>query len=157
MFGDQIRIKALLMGFFGYVLVSTLVMGVVVHYRLPSGVTDPQQLARLVEGDFTLLVWQNVLGLLLGIGAGFASTYFSGSAGLRNALVLGMLFSLYGVFGIYLHPSHPLAMQIGKLVSPIPIALFGGWLRLRLAKRGTGSGRLQGTQADAPVSGGPGV
>lgn len=131
----KIRIKALLIGFFGAILVSTLVMAVVVHYRLPAGVTDRQQLARLVESDSALLAWQIVLGLLLGIGAGFASTYFSGSAGLRNALVLGILFSLYGVLGIYLHPSHPLAMQVGKLVGPIPIALFGGWLRLQVSRQ----------------------
>jgi hypothetical protein len=43
---------------------------------------------------------------------------------------------VYGVLGIWLHPSHAVWMQINKLIGPIPITLLGGWIRLRFVKSG---------------------
>jgi hypothetical protein len=37
---------------------------------------------------------------------------------------------VYGILGIYLHPTHSTLMQLGKLASPIPLALLGGWIAL---------------------------
>jgi hypothetical protein len=133
MFKDQISIKGLLVGFFGYLLISTVAMAIVVHHWMPSGITDPQELSRLAESDPTLLMWQNILGVVLSILAGFAACHFSGAKGLKTPLILGALFVLYGALGIYLHPNHPALMQAGKLLAPIPLVLFGAWIRLKLA------------------------
>jgi hypothetical protein len=92
-----------------------------------------QAAAQMAETDPTILFSQNVLGALLGILAGCVACRMSGAKGLRNSFVLGGLFVLYGVLGIYLHPEHSMAMQIAKLASPIPLTLLGGWICMRIA------------------------
>ena len=139
MFSDALKFKAILLGVAGYLLLSTIIFAVVVQFWIPSGITDPNEMARLAEADPSLLRWQAVLGVLLGILAGFSACYFSGCKGLRNSLVVGALFLLYGIVAIYLHPSHPLMMQVGKVVSPIPLTLLGGWLCLWIASVRTSS------------------
>ena len=134
MFSDALKVKALLFSFVGYLVASVVATGIVVQAWLPAGVTDPQELSRLAEADAHLLLWQIILGTALGIVAGFAACQFSGAAGLKNSLVLGLLFLPYAVLGIYMHPSHPLLMQASKLVAPIPLSLLGGWLRLAVSR-----------------------
>jgi hypothetical protein len=132
MFSDRISIKAVLVGFFGYLILATVAMVIVIQCWIPSGITDKAELSRLAEVDPTLLLWQNMLGTVLSVLAGFASCRISGAIGLKNPLFLGILLVLYGVLGIYLHPDHPMLMQVAKLVAPVPLVLIGGWLCLRL-------------------------
>ena len=134
MFEDKLSIKGLIIGIAAYLLVSVVAMGIIVQLWIPAGVTDPQELARLAENDPGLLMWQNILGALLGIFAGFFACHFGGAKGLRTPLVLGILLALYGALGIYLHPSHPSLMQAGKILAPVPLVLLGGWLRLLLVR-----------------------
>ncbi len=133
MFTDKTSVRSVLIAFFGYLVVAAVVMVIVVQRWMPTGVTDQQQLARMAEVDPSLLMWQNALGAILCVAAGFAACHFSGARGLKNPLLLGVLLALYGVLGIFLHPGHPPLMQAAKLVAPVPLALLGGWLRLRLS------------------------
>ena len=135
MFTDKASVKSVLIAFVGYVAVATTAMIIVVQRWMPAGVTDKQQLARLAELDPSLLMWQNVLGSILYVVAGFAACHLGGAKGLKNPLLLGVLLVLYGALGILLHPGHPPFMQAAKLLAPIPLVLLGGWLRLRLASR----------------------
>src|SRR5882672_767088 len=107
MFGDQIGVRALLIGFFGFWLISIVASAVVIHAWLPSGVTDPREISRVAEADPLLVMWQSVLGTILGVLAGFVACHFSGAKGLKNSLVLGLVFTPLGVFGIFMHPTHP--------------------------------------------------
>ena len=134
MFEDKLSIKGLIAGIGAYLLFSIVAMGVIVQLWAPAGVTDPQELARLAENDSTLLMWQNILGAVLGMLAGFVACHFAGAKGLRTPLVLGILLALYGALGIYLHPDHPALMQAAKLLAPVPLVLLGGWLRLLLVR-----------------------
>jgi len=131
MFQDKVSKKGVLIGFFGYLIASVVAMAILVQRWLPPGITDRQELSRLAEADPTLLFWQNVLGTVLGLLAGFVACHFGGGKGLKTPLVLGALLVLYGAIGIYLHPTHPAFMQAAKLLAPIPLVLCGGWLRLR--------------------------
>ena len=134
MFEDKLSIKGLIIGIAAYLLVSVVAMGIIVQLWIPAGVTGPQELARLAENDPGLLMWQNILGAVLGIFAGFFACHFGGAKGLRTPLVLGILLALYGALGIYLHPSHSSLMQAGKILAPVPLVLLGGWLRLLLVR-----------------------
>jgi len=131
-FSDRVSIKAILVGFFGYLILATVAMVIVIQCWMPPGITDKAELSHLAEVDPTLLLWQNMLGTILSVLAGFATCRISGAKGLKNPLFLGTLLVLYGALGIYLHPDHPLLMQVAKLVAPIPLVLIGGWLCLRL-------------------------
>jgi hypothetical protein len=135
LFNDKLSIKAISLGLFGYLLASVIIFYFIFEWWAPPGITDKQQLRHLAETDPTLLILQSRLGLVLGVIAGFAACHFSGARGLKNSLVLGSLFALYGVLGISLHPLHPTAAQVGKIISPIPITLCGGWLRMLLSRR----------------------
>jgi hypothetical protein len=134
MFGDNFRIKALLIGIFTYLLVTNVAFALIVHYWIPPNITDANELQRLAESDPTLLSWQVWLGAPVAILAGFAVTHFSGAKGLRNSFAMGLTLVLYGILGIFLHPSHALWIQLSNLLVPVPICLLGGWLRLRLAR-----------------------
>ena len=135
MFRDKISIKGLAIGLAFYLIVSTVAMAIVVHAWLPPGITDRNELLLLTESDYTLLMWQSILGATLSVFAGFVCCHFSNATGLKTPLMLGVLFILYGVLGIYLHPTHPMAMQVGKILGPIPLTLLGGWLRLKLGRQ----------------------
>ena len=128
-FSDRIKPKAIVASLIGYIVVSVVLFAVVFQFWLPSGVSV-ERLKQLAESDQTLLMWQNILGFGLGILAGYVACRMSGAGGLRNSLAVGVLLTLYGVLGIYLHPSHPALMQFGKLISPVPLALLGGWVAL---------------------------
>jgi hypothetical protein len=156
MFGDPVRAKAVLAALFGYLLISLVAMAVIVYVWMPAGVIAPQELSRLAEADPHLLFWQDLLGTVLGILAGFAACHFSGAKGLSNSLILGLLLTLYGVVGILMHPTHPIAMQVAKLVSPVPLVLLGGWLRLACGGRGKVTPAEQRARADSSISGGSG-
>ncbi|MGO9327907.1 MAG: hypothetical protein ACLQJ0_07295 [Steroidobacteraceae bacterium] len=134
MFSDVLKLHAFLVSTLGYLLASAIAMAIVVHFWIPTGIVDPQKLNRLIESDFSLLLWQVVLGNLLGIGAGYVACQLSGSKGLRNSLLAGMALVILGGLGIELHPGHPPWMQLGKVIMPIPIFLLGGWIRLRIAR-----------------------
>jgi hypothetical protein len=129
-FADAIRFRAIAVTFVGYVLLSVVLFAIVFQVWIPRGVSM-ERLEDLAETSRTLLLWQSVLGTVLGVAAGYVAGRLSGGKGLRNSMVVGAILALYGVVGIYLHPSHPLLMQIGKLAGPIPLALTGGWLALR--------------------------
>jgi cyanate permease len=131
MFSDTFRSKALLIGIVAYLVITNFAFALFVHYWIPPNITDASELKRLAESDPTLLSWEVRLGAPVAILAGFVVTHFSGAKGLRNALAMGLVLVLYGVLGIYLHPSHAPWMQISKLLAPVPVCLFGGWLRLR--------------------------
>jgi hypothetical protein len=131
MFNGKVSVKGLVIGLLFYLLTSIVVMGIVIHFWLPNGIADREQLVRLADSDKSLLLWQSTLGAVLGVLAGFVATNYAGSNGLKTSMALGVVLMAYGVLGIYLHPGHPTAMQIGKLLSPIPLLTFGGWLRLR--------------------------
>jgi hypothetical protein len=83
--------------------------------------------------DPTLLLWQGGLGLCLATMAGYLACRLSGRVGLKNSLALGGLLVAYGILAIYLHPNDPMSKKIAELLTPIPIALLGGWLCLRFA------------------------
>jgi hypothetical protein len=134
MFSDNVRIKALLIGFVTYLVTTNFAFALVVHYWVPPNITDVNDLRRIAETDPTLLSWQNWLGTPVAILSAFIVTHFSGVKGLKNSLLMGLVLVLYGLLGIYLHPSHSLWMQLGKLFVPVPICLLGGWMRLRLAR-----------------------
>ena len=128
MFDDPIKAKALFGGFGFYLVTTFLAMIVVVRLWIPQGV-DASQLKSMAEADPTLLAWQVALGNVLGIAAGAVACWLGGGRGLRNAAALGGLFVLYGVLGIYyLHPGQPAMMQVGKILSPVPLTMLGGWM-----------------------------
>jgi len=131
-FEDPIKVRAVLAGFAGYLLLSIIAMATVVHAWMPSGLAPPE-LARLAETDPSLLLWQNIIGTVLTVAAGALACRLGG--GLRNALALGGLLVLFGALGIYLHPGHPLWMQAVKIVAPIPLALLGGWIWMQVGRR----------------------
>ena len=135
-FSDSVKLKAVFLAFFGYLVLATLLFGIVVHFWIPPGVA-PADLAQLAESDRVLLLWQNALGTVLGICAGFIACRLSGARGLRNSAAVGGLLVLYGILGIYLHPGHPTGMQIAKIIAPTPLALIGGWIALRFASGST--------------------
>jgi hypothetical protein len=128
-FSDRIKLKALLVAFIGYLVLSVVLFGIVVQFWMPSGVSA-ERLQQLVEADETLLLWQNILGTVLSVLSGYVAARMSGAQGLRNSLSVGGLLVLYGILGIYLHPNHPVEMQLGKLIWPIPLTLLGGWIAL---------------------------
>jgi hypothetical protein len=134
MFADKLSIKGLIIGIATYLAASVVAMIVIVQLWIPAGVTDRQELARLAENDAGLLMWQNIMGSVLGVFAGSVACHFSGAKGLKTPLILGTLLALYGVLGIYLHSDHPLLMQVGKILAPVPLVLLGGWLRLLLTR-----------------------
>jgi len=134
MFSDALKLNAFLVSTLGYLLTSAIAIAIAVHFWMPTEITDPQELNRLAESDFSLLLWQVVLENLLGVVAGYVACQLSGSKGLRNSLLAGTALVILGVLGIELHPTHPLWMQLGKLIMPIPIFLLGGWIRLRTVR-----------------------
>jgi MFS family permease len=133
MFSDAIKIKALLAGFLSYIIFSIIAMVILVPLWMPSGITDPAQLSRLAESDATLLAWQFAAGTIFCILAGTITTKLSGTKGLKNSLVLGSLFLLYGILGIFLHPNNPILIKLAVVLTPIPLAVLGGWIGLRLS------------------------
>jgi len=129
-FSDRVKLKALATSFVAYVVLSVVLFAIVVQFWMPAGVSA-ERLRELAETDRNLLLWQMILGAVLTIVAGYIATRMSGKKGLRNSLAVGGVLTLYGVLGIYLHPSHPVIVQVAKLVVPIPLALIGGWVALR--------------------------
>ena len=138
-FSDRLRLKAILAAFIGYLVLSVALFAVIVQFWIPAGV-PANRLQELAEADRTLLLWQQILGTFLGVLSGYLAGRMSGALGLRNSLVVGGLLTLYGILGIYLHPDHSLLMQLGKLISPIPITLLGGWIALKRASRSSRQG-----------------
>ena len=132
-FSDRVSFKALAISLAIYVALSAVLLAVLVVLWMPSGV-PAEGFEQLAQTDLTLLLWQNILGVVLGVLCGYLAARLSGAHGLRNSLAAGVLVTFFGVPAIYLHPSHPLLMKIGILVLPIPLMLLGGWIALRRAK-----------------------
>lgn len=134
MFRDKISAKAVLVAFAFYFLTANAAFAVVFHFWMPFGM-NAQELARLAETDPTLVLWQRILGISLAIVTGYLACRLSGRNGLRNSIVVGALLILYGVLSIFMHPSDAPSRQIAKLLTPIPVALLGGWMCLRTSPR----------------------
>ena len=131
-FADKLKAKAVIVAFGSYVVLATVAFAIVVQVWIPAGV-PAASLAELAESDPTLRLWQQILGVTFALAAGYLASRLSGRAGLRNSLVVGGLLVLYGVLSVFLHPHDPISWQVGKLLTPIPVTLIGGWLCLRLA------------------------
>jgi hypothetical protein len=137
LFNDKLRFKSISIGLLGFLIGTAIVL----HYYLVwfwvglHDAADKQQLAQMIESDPHLWIVQNRIGDIFAVLAGFAACHFSGAKGLRNTLAVGCLLVLLGVLGIFMHPLHPTAMQIGKIIWPIPVTLFGGWLRMLLSPK----------------------
>jgi hypothetical protein len=127
---------AALIAFVVYVVVSTLLFGIVMAiWWAPPGNLSAQALRELAEQDISLLRWQNAIGTTLAIVVGYFASFLSRSTSFSPALVVGFLLVIYGGLSILLHPTHPTYMQLSKLLAPIPLTLLGGWLRLRFRLR----------------------
>jgi hypothetical protein len=137
MFRDKISPKAFVTAFAFYLVAATVAFAIVVRLWMPAGVS-PERMAQLAETDPTLALWQRILGVSLATLAGYLACRLGGRTGLRNSLVVGCLLVLYGVVSIFLHPNDPMTLQVGKLLTPVPIVLLGGWLCLRFAPRKNG-------------------
>jgi hypothetical protein len=111
MFKDNLNIKVLIVSFDGYVIASSVIFAVVVHFWMPAGITDAQELSRLTEGDSTLLAWQNWLGGTLSLCGGFAATHFGGA---NTNLLDGRLASVSLGFGTIARHLHNCSMAPGE-------------------------------------------
>lgn len=131
-FRDKTSLKAVVLAFLAYLVLVTVLFAIVIHFWLPAGIS-PQEAERLAAVDPTLLIWERVWGLCLATFAGYLACRLSGRVGLKNSLALGALLVAYGILAIYLHPSDPISTKVAELLTPIPIALLGGWLCLRFA------------------------
>jgi hypothetical protein len=139
MFFDRFSFKAVGLSFAFYLVTSVALFAAIFLWWAPAGKSS-DELRALAEVDPFILLVQTVLGTVLGVIAGYLAARLSGAVGARNSLILGGLFVLYGVLGIYLHPEHPTAMQIGKLLSPIPLTLVGGFVAVALHRPKTSRG-----------------
>lgn len=136
MFSDGIKISSIVYGFLGYLLFTNIVFAVVVNQWIPAGVTVPSEIAALAESDRYLINAQIVIGLVIGFLSGMIACWSSRSKGLKNPLILGVLLTLYGFVGIYLHPDHPIWYQTLKLLLPIPLVLLGAITLIKMAGNG---------------------
>lgn len=133
--GDAIRVRAIFFSAVFYLVLSNLIFAVILHLSIPADIAGTDNVYQWAKTDPSLIRWQEWLGTVLFVLAGYFCTLWSGSVGLRNCLILGVIFIGYGLLGIFLHPEHSTRMQVGKIVSPIPLGLIGGYLRIRIHKR----------------------
>lgn len=129
-FGDQIRVKAVVVSFIAYVVVSVVASIVLVQAWLPAGISA-EEAARLAESAPLLVNGQLVIGTVLGLAAGFLACHLGGAGGLRNSLAVGVVLIGYAALATVLHPTAPLWQHIVHFIAPVPLTLLGGLLRLK--------------------------
>jgi hypothetical protein len=130
MFGDKLSIKAVLLSFVAYVVLAVAAFVILFQIWLPSGLL-PQDAALQAESAPMLVVGQLIIGFAFGVAAGALACHLSGAVGLRNSVALGLVFVVYGVFSVILHPASPAWLHAIHLLAPLPTAVLGGYLRLR--------------------------
>lgn len=123
-----IDVRAVCISFFAYLAGSILSFAIVIQFWIAdfSG-ADSQSIQAAAESDAGLLLWQSVIGSVLGVLAGVLLVRLNRRQLLPTAVALAGVFSAYGVLGILLHPSHPIGMQLGKLLSPFILVLLGAY------------------------------
>lgn len=129
-----------------YLFASQLAMALAIHVWL-RGVTvvEPEQVRALAEASRGLLLWQAALGGGLCVFGGAVACHFGGPADLKAPLAFGLLLIGYGIPGWLLHPTYPVAYKIAGFLTPVPLALLGGLIRLRFQHRsGAGPGQGRG-------------
>jgi MFS family permease len=131
MFNDQIKIKAILIALTSYLIITIIASSILVQIWMKPGMS-PEELALAAETDSFIAFWSMLIGLSASIICAVIVTALSGSHGLKNAMVYGSILVAFGVLSILLHPDHDMLRNIGKLVLPVPVAMFGGWLLIKI-------------------------
>ncbi len=130
-FSDKISFKAPVISFVTYLLATMIATAVLIQIWMPAGMPI-EQVAQLAETDPFVTFWGGVIGLVTCTLCAMLTTKLSKQTGLKNAVAFGGLLILYGIASIVLHPEHSLLHQVSKVLSPIPVAIFGGYIYLKL-------------------------
>lgn len=131
MFNDKLKIKAILIALTSYLIMTIIASSILLQIWMKPGLST-EALALAAETDPFIVFWSMLIGLSACIACAVIVTALSGSHGLKNAAVYGSILVAYGVISIVLHPDHELLRNIGKLVLPVPVAMFGGWLFMKI-------------------------
>jgi peptidoglycan/LPS O-acetylase OafA/YrhL len=137
-FSDTLKIKAVTVSIATYIISTMIAAGVLVQIWMPKDI-PMERIAELAETDPFILFWSNIIGGLACMFCSILATKLSTQAGLKNALLFGALIVVYGILSILMHPQHSLEHQIVKVLSPIPLALIGGWIYMKWMYKPTDS------------------
>ncbi|MFY8273295.1 hypothetical protein AAEU32_04130 [Pseudoalteromonas sp. SSDWG2] len=123
MLNNKLNIKIIIKTITAFLLYVTVAGLVLVQMWLPEGVSHQQAMA-MAEVDIGLQTQSMFAGLIGCLLVGAMSSGWGTASGYKNTLVCGMLLTLYGVLGVYLHPQHALWAQYIKVLMPLPIVLL---------------------------------
>jgi len=140
-FDDPLRLKAVIVPFIAYVLLSVIAVAIAVQLLLPRNLT-PEQMRALADTLASIRIAEIAIGIVLTLFAGALAAKLGGNRGYRNSTAVGVVLVFWGLLGIYLHPLDPLWLQAAKIVAPVPLALLGAalWLHFRRAPAEPGPG-----------------
>lgn len=97
-----------------------------------AGLSEDQQTAFLTAAPAV-----QVLGALWTVVGGFFAAHLAPAREIPNAFAVGALSSMIGFLSAFSAPSTvPFAYEAVGLAITIPLALVGGWLRVKLPRRG---------------------
>ncbi len=127
MFQDTLTLKATGFALLLYIVVSNTLFGIAFGVMMPKEyLSNPDALLEWVQTTPALAYWEVTIGAVCLIFAGLLATKLSEPRGLKNALLVGVLLTVYSAYGVMTNPHHPLVIQIIKLVLPIPLCLLAG-------------------------------
>ncbi|QFU05129.1 hypothetical protein FIU82_08870 [Pseudoalteromonas sp. THAF3] len=126
MFNDKLVIKSVILAFLAYLLVTAIASAVAIQVWLPEGV-DMAQAQSLASQDMSLTALTLAIGASACILTGMLVTYMTKSQGLRNALALAMLITLYGLLSVFTHLEQPLMVHFAKLALPTLAVITGAY------------------------------
>lgn len=134
MFKKHLSIKWLLIGIVSYLLMTTLLTGVLmalwVNHQPDTGV-PLDMLVEAAESDPTVILVTSLIGAFSAVIASMLVTRPNGSPTYVPAVVLSGLLIVLGIVSIALHPQDALVLQVLKVVLPLPLCLTGARIRMR--------------------------
>jgi FtsH-binding integral membrane protein len=119
----------------GTFLTSVLLSAIAYGYLASQGMTDQDEMAKLLNSDRWLVFW-GCMGSFFTFLGGFVTAVRVRTARLRHALVMGIGSLIVGVLLELALPGQdvPLWYNILSILLVVPVACLGGWMGARSAQ-----------------------
>lgn len=130
-----VKKKNLLMAFIGYVATTVaLSIGLSMAWQAGLDMTNMthEKLVALAQDSWLLNHGSKVIGAAMAILISVLLAVKAKGIEYRTCLYFGLILIAYGVLSIVLNPHHGIFEQTLKIITPIPLTLFGAWIAKRL-------------------------
>lgn len=123
--------KSVAIALLSYIVLTVILAVILMTYWQMTFDTQgmsQQQLTELAANSSFIIIGSSIIGALSAMAVSFFMSRKAQGNEYKQAIALAVLLTAYGALSIYLNPEQLIWQQIAKLVTPLPICLFGAWL-----------------------------